>query len=141
MARKSTTRKTTKRKAAGTGRTQFQPQQLLLAGIGAVALGGKQLASAYANGFEGVVQLGVRAQDAAEEAARSLNGKVVALRKRARAKAAPVQKQVLALARQAEARVRTGLAPALVKLGLKPAPRKRSAPRKKPAARRTRKAA
>ena len=133
-------RKTIKRKATATGRTQFQPHQLLLAGLGAVSLGRKQVVNAYGNGFDDVILLAARAQDAAQDAARSLNGKVVALRKQARAKAVPVQKQVIALARQAQAKVLDGLAPALAKLGVKPAPRKRAAPRKKTAVR-SRKAA
>jgi hypothetical protein len=128
-------RKIIKRKPAAAGRTRFQPRQLLLAGLGAVSLGRKQVASAYATGFDDVVQLAARAQDAAQDAARSLNGKVAALRKQARAKAAPVQKQVVSLARQAKAKVIDGVAPALARLGVKPAPRQRSAPRKQTAQR------
>ena len=134
-------RKSIKRPASSARRPQFQPHDLLLAGIGAVSLGRKQVIQAYANGFEGVAELRSRAEDAVQTAAKTLNGKVIALRKQAKAKAAPVQKKVLALASEAKAQARTRLAPVLASLGLKPARARRSPARKKPAAARSRKAA
>jgi len=142
-------RKTTKRPASAARRTEFQPHDLLLAGIGAVSLGRKQVASFYANGFDGVVigvadsvaDLRSRAEDAVQSAAKTVNGKVIAFRKQAVAKAKPVQKKVIAFANEAKAQAQSRLAPVLAKLGVKKAPAKRTAARKKPAAKRTRKAA
>lgn len=134
-------RKTIRRPVSAAKRTEFQPHDLLLAGIGAVSLGRKQLADAYANGFEGIAELNGRAQDAFQSAARAFNGKVVALRKQAKAKTAPVQKKVVALANEAKAQAQLRFAPVLVRLGVKKAPAKRAAARKKPAAGRSRKAA
>lgn len=134
-------RKTIRRPVSAAKRTEFQPHDLLLAGIGAVSLGRKQLADAYANGFEGIAELSGRAQDAFQSAARAFNGKVVALRKQAKAKTAPVQKKVVALANEAKAQAQLRFAPVLVRLGVKKAPAKRAAARKKPAAGRSRKAA
>lgn len=136
-------RKTIKRNAPAAARAQFQPHDLLLAGIGAVSLGRKQVIDIYANGFEGIADLRERAQDAVDSAAKSLNGKVTALRKQAKAKAAPVQKQVIALATEIKAQAQSRLGPVLVKLGVAKAPtRRRAAPRKATATRaRSRKAA
>jgi hypothetical protein len=127
-------RKTSKRAHTAAARTPFQPQDLLFAGIGAVSLGRKQVLGAYANGFQGVSQIGNQIQDATQDLVGKLNGKVVALRKQAKAKAAPVQKKVQAVADQARAELGKRLAPTLAKFGVKPAPAKRAAPRKKAAA-------
>lgn len=135
-------RKSTRRPAPAATRTQFQPQDLLLAGIGAVALGRKQIGRVYANGFEGIAELRDRAQDAAYGVAQSLNGTALALRKQAVAKVAPVRKQLGALAAEAQAQARTKVAPLLARLGIKAAAVKKRAPaRKKPARSRSRKAA
>ena len=134
-------RKSTRRSASSTHRSQFQPRDLLLAGLGAVSIGRKQAAYIYANGFDGVLEIGFRAQDAVQSAAKTVSGKVAKLRKQAQAKAAPVQRKVLALAKEAKAQAQQRLEPVLVQLGLKPAPRKRASARKKAPAARTRKAA
>lgn len=136
-------RKTIKRKAPAAARAQFQPHDLLLAGIGAVSLGRKQVIDIYANGFEGIADLRERAQDAVDNAAKSFSVKVTALRKQAKAKAAPVQKQVIAIATEIKAQAESRLAPVLLKLGVTKAPtRRRAATRKATATRtRTRKAA
>jgi len=138
-------RKTSKRPAAAARRTEFQPQDLLLAGIGAVSLGRKQVAHFYANGFEGVVEgvteLRSKAEEAVQSAAKSVSGKVVSLRKQAEAKAVPVQKKVIALANEAKAQAQARLDPFLIQLGAKLAPSKRTAASKKPASKRSRKAA
>lgn len=138
-------RKTIKRPASAARRTEFQPHDLLLAGIGAVSLGRKQVANIYANGFDGVAdgvaEFRSRAEDAVQNAAKTVNGKVIAFRKKAVAKAKPIQKQVIAFANEAKAQAQSRLAPVLAKLGVKTAPKKRAAARKKPAAKRARKAA
>jgi hypothetical protein len=144
-------RKTIKRPASAAKHSQFQPQDLLLAGIGAVSLGRKQVIEAYANGFEGVAELRSQAEHAVQSAAKTLNGKVIQLRKQAEAKATPLAKKVIKLADEAKAQAKTRLAPVLARLGVKKAPAKRAAtkkravakkraPAKKPAAR-SRKAA
>lgn len=139
-------RKTIKHPASAAKHSQFQPQDLLLAGLGAVSLGRKQVIEAYANGFEGVAELRNRAEHAVQSAAKTLNGKVVQLRKQAEASAAPVAKKVIKLADEAKAQAQARLAPVLAKLGVKKAParrtpaKKRAAAKKKPAGR-SRKAA
>ena len=65
-------RKTIKRSASAARHSQFQPQDLLLAGIGAVSLGRKQVIEAYANGFEGVAELRNQAEHAVQSAAKVL---------------------------------------------------------------------
>lgn len=133
-------RKTSKRPSAAARRTQFQPHDLLLAGLGAVSLGRKQAAHLYANGFEGVSELRERAAQAVQVASKKVNGKVATLRKQAQAKAAPVRKQVVALAKQARAQAEARLAPVLARFGAgKPA--KRSTARRKAPTKRSRKAA
>lgn len=134
-------RKTTKRPSAAARRTQFQPQDLLFAGLGAVSLGRKQAVHMYANGFEGVSELRERAGHAVQVASKKVNGKVAMLRKQAQAKAAPVRKQVVALAKEARAQAEARLAPVLARLGAGKAPAKRSTARKKAPAKRSRKAA
>ena len=134
-------RKSTRRSVSSTRRSQFQPRDLLLAGLGAVSIGRKQAAHIYANGFDGVWEIGFRAQDAVQSAAKTVSGKVASLRKQAKAKAAPVQRKVLALAKEAKAQAQHRLTPVLVQLGLKKAPVKRASTRKKAPAARTRRAA
>jgi hypothetical protein len=145
-------RKTIKRPASAAKHSQFQPQDLLLAGIGAVSLGRKQVIEAYANGFEGVAELRSQAEHAVQSAAKTFNGKVIQLRKQAEAKATPLAKKVIKLADEAKAQAKTRLAPVLAKFGVKKAParrpaaktaktaKKRAPAKKKPAAR-SRKAA
>lgn len=82
-------RKTSKRKAQAP-RRKFQPQDLLLAGIGAVSLGKKQCQEAYANGFDGVAQLRDRTQEAVLAAVSSINQQVQHLGQQAQARLAPV---------------------------------------------------
>ena len=142
MARKIQNRKAPARNRA------YQSQDLLLAGIGAVSLGRKQIISAYANGFDNVVDLADRTQEAVQAAASSISGqaadyakKVVALRKQ-------VDKRIVVLRTQVDSKVeglrkqaKATLAPMLAQLGVKKAPVRRKATRAKPAAKRVRKAA
>lgn len=127
-------RKTIKRPASAAKRIQFQPQDLLLAGIGAVSLGRKQVIEAYATGFEGVAELRSRAGHAVQSAAKTLNGKVVLLRKQAEATAAPVAKKVIKLADEAKAQAQARFAPVLARFGVKKAPARRPAAKKRAAA-------
>ena len=134
-------RKTRKRPAPVAGSRHYQARDVLLAGLGAVSLGRKQVIAAYANGFEGILDLGVAAEasvkQAVKQAGKAVSGKVVALRRQA----APVQKRVEGLARETRARISHGLAPVLSKLGVstrgaKKSATKRAPARKSPAARR-----
>lgn len=134
-------RKTTRHPASAGKHTPFQPQDLLLAGIGAVSLGSKQVIEAYANGFEGVAELRNRAEQAVQSATKTLNGRVIQLRKQAEATAAPVAKKVIKLADEARAQAQSRLAPVFASLGVKkattrrPAAKKRAVAKKKTVAR------
>jgi hypothetical protein len=57
-------RKTSKRNKTPSPRRDFQPQDVLFAGIGAASLGRKRLREACAGGLEGVASLRDRTQDA-----------------------------------------------------------------------------
>lgn len=137
-------RKTRKRPASAAGSRSkssrinssrpLQPRDVLLAGLGAVSLGRKQLAAFVADGVENAAALRTVAREAVESASRDAGKKVVALRRRAEAQAAPVVRKVEGLARDASQQVRARLAPALAKLGVK-LPAKRAAKRAAPAKR------
>ena len=92
MARKTVSRKTT-----ATRRSEFQPRQLLLAGLGAVSLGRKQAIKSYSQATGEIGNLRVRSETVmkeAEAAARSLRkqveGKVLQFRKTTEKQLAPV---------------------------------------------------
>lgn len=150
MARTTKTRRTAPRSAP---RTELQPRELLLAGLGALSLGRKQAIKSYAEGFEGLADLRARAEAAVQDAVETVNGQVsdlrksvktqvAGLRKQAKAKVTPVQKKVVALATEARTQAETRFAPMLAKFGVKPAPKKRASKRTtKIASKRTRKAA
>lgn len=126
MARKSRPR------PAPAARFNPQPRDLLLAGIGAVSLGRKQFARAYASGFPGVQAFGERAQQAVFTAAASIDDRLEALAR----EAARLRKRAEALRDQAQFR----FAPVLERFGVaapaKPVRRKPA----RPAARRRRSA-
>lgn len=129
-------RKTRKRPAPAAGTRHYQARHVLLAGLGAVSLGRKQVIAAYENGFEGIADIraaaGTSVNRAVRQAGKAVSGKLVALRRQA----APVQKTIEGIARDARARIRKGLAPALSRFGVKQTAAKRSPARKQPAARR-----
>lgn len=92
MARKTVSRKTT-----AIRRSEFQPRQLLLAGLGAVSLGRKQAIKSYSQATGEIGNLRVRSESVvkeAEAAARSLRkqveGKVLQFRKTTEKQLAPV---------------------------------------------------
>ncbi len=136
----------------------LQPRDFVLAGIGAVSLGRKQVIQSYADGFDGIAELRSRTETTVKGAVKSINAKVTSLgkqaqaeanklskqakaeatklRKQAKAKVAPVQKKVIALATEAKAQAEKRFAPVLAKLGIKKAPTRRAATKKKPAAKR-----
>jgi hypothetical protein len=130
MARKS------RKRPAPVARTRsYQPQDVFLAGLGAVAIGRRQVASAVAHGPERVAELRSAAQAAVRRAGKSVSARVVSLRRQA----APVQAAIESFARDARRGLEARLAPALAKLGVKaPAARRaKPAPRRaKPVARR-----
>ena len=129
-------RKTQKRASSASRRT-YQPQDLLLAGIGAVSLGRRQIADAYISGFDGVVELTDRTQEVVQAAASSVGQQVVVLQRRAASLRKQLAKQVEGFRKQAQA----SLAPVLARLGMKSAPQRRKAARPRTAAKRVRRAA
>ena len=131
MARKTQTRASTSR------RRNYQPQDLLLAGIGAVSLGGKQIASAYVSGFDGVIDLTDRTQEVVQAAASSIGQQVAEIQKRAVSIGKRLEKRVDGFRKQAQTR----LAPVFARLGVKLAPQRRKATRTRTAAKRVSRAA
>jgi hypothetical protein len=137
-------RKTRKRPAAVAGSRSksahftssrpLQPRDVLLAGLGAVSLGRKQLAGLVADGVDNAVALRSAAREAVGNASRDAGKKVVALRRQAEAQAAPVVRKVEGMARDASQQLRARLAPALAKIGVK-LPAKRASKRAAPAKR------
>lgn len=131
MARKPQKRATT------AGRRTYQPQDLLLAGIGAFSLGRKQIASAYVSGFDGVVELTDRTQEVVQAAASTLGQQVADIQKRAVSLRKQFGKRVEGLRQQAQ----TTLAPVFARLGVKLGPQRRKATRSRAVAKRSRRAA
>lgn len=120
--------------------TEVSPRTVVLAGIGAASLGRKQAIRS----IDGLAELPDTLRLRAEEAAREAGKTVARFRKQAKARLAPVKKQVAGFAQQAQAEFETRFAPVLVKLGAK-APAKRTARKStrtaRPAAKRTRRRA
>jgi len=110
MTRSTTTRRRTARK------TEFSPRDFVLAGLGAVSLGRKQALKS----IEGLAELPVSLRQRADAAAREAGSRVAKLRKQAKTRLAPVQKQAASFAKQAQAEFETRFAPVLAKLGAKP---------------------
>ena len=119
MASKSKSRPAARRS------TPFQPQDLILAGIGAVSLGRKEARRLYAKAGPAARLAVAYARDAQEQA-------VLA--------ASDAQAKVLNLAARAQSDAQKKLAPVLAKLGIKakaaakPRARKKAAPRRRRAA-------
>jgi len=134
MTRSTPIRRRTPRK------TEVSPRTVLLAGIGAASLGRKQAIKS----MDDLAELPETLRQRAEVAARDAGSRVARFRKQAKAKLAPVRKQVAGFAQQAQAEFETRFAPVLVKLGAK-APAKRTARKAtrtaRPAAKRARKRA
>ena len=129
--------RTTQKRATTAGRRTYQTQDLLLAGIGAISLGRKQIASAYVSGFDGVVELTDRTQEVVQAAASTLGQQVADIQKRAVSLRKQVAKRVEGFRKQAQ----TSLAPVFSRLGVKIGPQRRKATRSRTAAKRTRRAA
>lgn len=139
MARKTSSRKTP------AARPNYQSRDFLLAGIGAVSLGRKQFIQTCVNGFDGVVALRDRTQEAVQAAASTLQDQVGGLRKQAGSfgkqaglQADQFRRQATQLREQAQAKIAPVIAPVLERFGMslpKPKPR-RAAAKKRPAARR-----
>jgi hypothetical protein len=128
MARKTSSRTTP------SARHNYQSRDFLLAGLGAVSLGRKQIIQAYANGFEGVIALRERTQEAVQAAASSLTDQVGELRKQA----GSISKQAAQFREKAQAKIAPAIAPVLARFGvnLPKAKTRRPAAKKRPAARR-----
>ncbi len=132
MARKTSSRTTP------AARRTTQPRDFLLAGIGAVSLGRKQFIQTCANGFDGVIALRERTQEAVQAAASTLQDQAGGLRKQAGA----IGKQAAKFREQAQARITPVIAPVLARFGVAlPKAKARRAPAKKRPAARRRKAA
>lgn len=112
------TRSTKTRRTVRKTRTELGPRAVLLAGLGVVSLGRKQALKSV----DGLDDLRARAEALALEA----GSRVAKLRKQAKAKLAPVQKQATRFAEKAQAEFEARLAPVLVKLGAKAPARKRT---------------
>jgi len=119
MASKSKSRPASRRS------TPFQPQDLILAGIGAVSLGRKEARRLYAKAGPAARLAVAYARDAQEQA-------VLA--------ASDAQAKVLSFAAKAQSNAQKKLAPVLAKLGIKakatrkPRARKQAAPKRRRAA-------
>lgn len=129
-------RKTPKRSTSAVRRT-YQPQDLLLASLGAFSLGRKQIANAYVSGFDGVVELTDRTQEVVQAAASTLGQQVADVQKRAISLRKQLEKQVEGIRKQAQA----SLAPVFARLGVKVSSPRRKAVRTRTVAKRTRRAA
>ena len=103
--------------------TPFQPQDLILAGIGAVSLGRKEAKRLYAKAGPAARLAVAYARDAQEQ------GRLVADEARAK---------VLDFAAKAQSDAQKKLAPVLAKLGIKAKPAARPRARKKASTRRRR---
>jgi hypothetical protein len=110
MTRSTTNRRRTARK------TEFTPRDFVLAGLGAVSLGRKQALKS----IDGLAELPEALRQRADAAAREAGSRVAKLRKQAKTRLAPVQKQAASFAKQAQAEFETRFAPVLAKLGAKP---------------------
>jgi hypothetical protein len=128
MARKTSSRK------APSALHNYQSRDFLLAGLGAVSLGRKQLIQAYANGFDGAIALRERTQEAVQAAASTFTDQVGELRKQA----GSFSKQAAQLREKAQAKIAPAIAPVLARFGvsLPKAKPRRAVAKKRPVARR-----
>ena len=117
------TRTRTTRRSVRKTKTEVTPRAVLLAGIGAASLCRKQALKSVDGLATGADTLRNRAQTAAREAGNT----VAKLRRQAKARLAPVQKQAAQFAQLAQAEFEARFAPVLVKLGAKAPARKRPA--------------
>lgn len=132
------------RAKARAARPEWNPRNVVLAGIGAVALGRRQARAA----IEDLVANAGTYQTRSSEVAHAAGQRVARFAKQAKATLAPIQRQAEAYARDAEREFEAVVAPVLVKIGLVDAPKRRvpararkttarkSTARAKPAARR-----
>lgn len=121
-------------------------REVLLAGLGAVSLGRKQVIQSYTD----AVSKAYRLRDRANAAVNAASAKAAKLRKQAQSRLAPASKTVLTLVSELRSQARAQLTPVLGKLGLATAKtaairtgRKPAAAKRAPAkvAKRSRKAA
>lgn len=133
MTRPTTTRRRTRI-------TEVSPRTVLLAGIGAASIGRKQAIKS----IDGLSDLPDVLRRRADDAAREAGSRVAKLRKQAKAKLAPVKKQVAGFAQQAQAEFESRFAPVLVRFaGTTPTKRtaRKTTRTARPATKRTRKSA
>ncbi|MGH8107195.1 MAG: hypothetical protein ACREO1_00565 [Arenimonas sp.] len=146
------TKKTAKTVRTATKKTEATSRDLLLASLGAVSLGRKQVIASYADALQNVVDFSTYLNDSvkngektakkfrkqAETKFNQLNKQAqtegAKIQKQIKAKVAPIQKQVLAVVNEAKAQAEIRLAPVLAKFGKKPAAKAKRAVAKKPAA-------
>lgn len=104
-------RKTSVRRAPKSAATS---RDVLLAGIGAVSLGRKQVIKSYTDAVSSVYSL----RDQANAAVNAAGAKAVRLRKQAQARIAPARKTVVTLVSGLRSQAQAQLQPVLGKLGL-----------------------
>ena len=134
------TRKTRRPTRTPARPTPITPRAVLLAGVGAVSLGRKQVAAAAEALASLPGTLGAKACALADEA----RERALQARKQARARLAPVRKQVEKVAAQAEAEFQARFGPLLSRVGAgpvgpsrrKPGTRRAGAPARKAVRRR-----
>jgi hypothetical protein len=129
------------RRPARAAATPVTARNVLLAGLGAVAIGRRQAVEALATAPESLRERACAAAGQArrevEKLRKQAEKKIAPLRKQAEAKVAPLRKQALAFADQAQAEFEARLQPVLVRFGLADTPaRARRRPAAKKASRR-----
>jgi hypothetical protein len=123
-------RKTSKRPVMAAHRPEFQPRELLLAGIGAVSLGRKQVVQTYLQAARDIDHLPAKAEAMVKEAEFAARK----LRKQVEGEVSKFHKQALALVTEARSQAEKRLNPVLARLGVRPVSAKRRSV-KKPTAR------
>ena len=128
MTRKTSTRRPARRAAT----PAVTPRRVLLAGLGAIALGRERARESIGDLAANAGTFPQRGAEFAEAAGRTVAG----LAARARARLAPLKKQAAAFAGKAEAHFLVAVAPVLEKAGVidAPAPRRARAATRKPRA-------
>ncbi len=123
-------RKTSKHPVTAARRTEFQPRKLLLASIGAISLGRKQVVQSCTNAARDINHLPAKAEAMVKEAEFAARK----LRKQVEGEVSKFQKKALLLVTEARGQAEKRLNPMLARLGVRPVSAKRRST-KKPSAR------
>jgi colicin import membrane protein len=148
------TKKVTKTIRKATKQTEAGSRDLLLAGVGAVALGRKKAIKTLVDAKQNVVDFsaylnksvkhsGKNAKKFRKQVEGKLNqlnkqakAEVAIIQKQIKAKVMPIQKQMMAVVAEAKAQAETRFAPVLAKFGKKVAAKTKRAASKKPSTKR-----